>query len=93
MLDWLFGKKKEAATTAQKPQQPLTGKAAAQAALLEQMKRTKSELGEETIQKMAMELRAADLKKAIQKKIDTDANARDRILDEIRFQMDQDRKK
>ena len=58
---------------------------------LAQMRKTREELGDETIQKWAAKIKFDDLKAQLQKDIETDEDKRNRILDELRWSMDHDR--
>lgn len=67
--------------------QPLSAKEQA----LAQMRQTREELGEETIQAWAAKIKFDQLKAQVQSDIDGDEDKRDRLLDELRWTMDQDR--
>lgn len=88
---WFFGKDKDKdkakAKEAKALAVPVTSKEAKAAALLAQMRTLRAEIGEENLQEIVRKLKLDDLKKQVRKDIDTDQNKRERLLDEIRFQM------
>lgn len=85
-----FFKKKQPKPTA-KPELTVPELSVKEQALA-QMRKTREDLGDETIQRWAAKIRFDDLKAQIQKDIEGDEDKRDRILDELRWGMDQDRK-
>lgn len=94
---WFFGKdkdKKKSAKDADKPSAAAPaanpGRTEAQRKLLEQMRGLRAEIGEENLQKLANKLRLEDLKKQVRADIDGDEKKRNRLLDEIRFTMQQE---
>jgi len=65
----------------------------AQKKLLLQMRALRAEIGEETLQKMAEKLRLEDLKNKVRHDIDNDETKKHRLLDEIRWSLQEDRDK
>lgn len=59
--------------------------------LFAQLKAKRAELGDEEIQKMANALKASKLKNQIKSDIDNDEKKRNRLLDEIRFGLENDK--
>lgn len=59
--------------------------------LFAQLKAKRAELGAEEIQKMANALKASQLKNQIKSDIDNDEKKRNRLLDEIRFGLENDK--
>ena len=97
---WFFGKKDK--DSKDKGKKDVAAPAAAKvatskdqkaAALLAQMRTLRAEIGEENLQEIVKKLKLDELKKKVRSDIENDPRARDRLLDEIRFQVhDADRK-
>jgi hypothetical protein len=81
---WPFGKGKKNKTD-ETPENP--GKTDAQRALIEQMRGLRAEIGEENLKKMAEKLKLEDLKKKVRHDIENDETKRDRLLDELKFNL------
>lgn len=95
---WFFGKDKDKkksgkAETASAAPAANPGRTEAQRKLLEQMRGLRAEIGEENLQKLANKLRLEDLKKQVRADIDGDEKKRNRLLDEIRFTMQEEKPK
>lgn len=94
---WIFGKNKDknkkpaASEAAAKPAQltarPQTSKEIKTQALLLQMRGLRAEIGEENLQEIVKKLQLDNLKKKVREDIDNNPQKRDRILDEIRFHL------
>lgn len=87
---WFFGgkdkdKKDEAKKAA--PAQVLTTKQAKTQQVLAQMRELRAEIGEEQLQEIVRKMKLDDLKKQIKSDIDNNPHKRERLLDEIRFQV------
>lgn len=59
----------------------------AKQALMQQMREKRAEIGDEELQKMAKAIEMDKLKKKIKHDIDHDEDKRNRLLDEIRFNL------
>jgi len=91
---WPFGKskkKKAAEAEAALPDLDTLCSTDAQRMLLEQMRGLRAEIGEDTLQKMAAKLQMENLKKQVREDIDGDEKKRDRLLDELRYNMQEDK--
>lgn len=94
---WFFGKDKKKGkskkTSASKgaDDPALAGKTEAQRALLMQMRGLRAEIGEENLQKLAKKLQFEDLKNKVRHDIETDEEKRNRLLDEIRMNLHDDK--
>lgn len=91
---WLFGgkdknkgKKDGKGAGVAKPSAPLTTKEAKSQALLAQMRTLRAEIGEENLQEIVKKLKLDEMKKQVRSDIDNDPRKRDRLLDELRYQM------
>ncbi len=90
---WFFGgkdkdkKDKKADAKKAEPAKPLTSKEAKTQAVLAQMRGLRAEIGEENLQEIVRKLKLDDLKKQIRSDIDNDPHKRERLLDEIRYQV------
>lgn len=89
---WFFGKDKEKNKNKQDvakagPATPLTSKQAKTEALMAQMRSLRAEIGEENLQELVKKLKLDELKNKIRNDIDNDTHKRDRLLDELRFQI------
>lgn len=92
---WFFDKNKDKnkgkpADTAAGPDKPLSSKEEKTKALMAQMRQLRAEIGEENLQKLAQKLKLDDLKKQVRSDIENDPKKRDRLLDEIRFHVQDD---
>ncbi len=92
---WFFGHdknkgKKDAAKTVAAPAKPVSSKQAKTDVLMAQMRTLRAEIGEENLEKLVNKLKLEDLKNQFRKDIDTNPDKRDRLLDEIRFNMRDD---
>lgn len=61
-------------------------------ALMRQMRSIRAEIGEEELQKMAAALRLEDLKNKVRSDIESDPSKRERLIDEIRFNLHDDKR-
>ncbi len=90
---WFFGKKKDkqdeviALDERGRPPVSTIGKTDAQRQLLAQMRVLRDEIGEENLQKLAEKLKLEDIKRQIRHDIDHDEKKRDRLLDELRYSL------
>lgn len=94
---WFFGKKGKGKSASKKSGGADNiddlAKTDAQKKLLLQMRELRAEIGEENLQKMAQKLKLEDLKNKVRHDIDNDETKKHRLLDEIRFSLQQDRDK
>jgi hypothetical protein len=65
----------------------------AQKKLLLQMRELRTEIGEENLQKMAEKLKLEDLKNKVRHDIDNNEAKKHRLLDEIRWSLQEDKDK
>lgn len=79
------GKKDEAKKAV--PAKPMTAKEAKTQQVLAQMRELRAEIGEEQLQEIVRKIKLDDLKKQIKDDIDNNPHRRERLLDEIRFQV------
>lgn len=93
---WFFDKNKgkdkdkKPETDATAPAKTLTSKEQKTQALMAQMRTLRAEIGEENLQKLVQKLKLDELKKQVRTDIENDPKKRDRLLDEIRFHVQDD---
>lgn len=87
----LFGKKDKKVDSATPDDVDVSHLSDAKQQLFEQLKSKRTELGEEEIAKIQKTLEMDKMKKQIKSDIENDEDKRNRLLDEIRFGMNQDR--
>ena len=80
-------KEPEVIEQAQKEAPDVSAMSEAKQLLFEQLKAKRDELGPDTVEKIQKAVEMESLKKKIKQGIDTDGSARQRLIDEIRFQM------
>lgn len=89
---WPFSKKKKnSGTPASTGQVDISHLSDAKQKLMMQMREKRAEIGEEELQKIAARLQHEALKKQICRDIETDEQKRQRLIDEIRFGLDNDK--
>lgn len=89
---WPFSKKKKNSDTpALTAQVDISHLSDAKQKLMMQMREKRAEIGEEELQKIAARLQHEALKKQIRRDIETDDQKRQRLIDEIRFGIDNDK--
>ena len=89
---WPFSKKKKNSDTpVQTGQVDISHLSDAKQRLMEQMREKRAEIGEEELQKIAARLQHEALKKQIRRDIETDDQKRQRLIDEIRFGLNNDK--
>ncbi|NBX66961.1 MAG: hypothetical protein EBQ96_08200 [Proteobacteria bacterium] len=90
---WFFGgkdkdkKNKKNEAKKAEPTKPMTTKEAKTQQVLAQMRELRAEIGEEQLQEIVRKIKLDDLKKQIKSDIDNNPYKRERLLDEIRFQV------
>ena len=84
---WPFGKSKDKKKKEAQAAKPVD----VRQQVLAQMRQVREEIGEEEIQKMAAKLRFEDLKNQFRDDIENNDERRDRMVQELRWQLHEDR--
>lgn len=83
---WPFKKKPEKAKQVN-PAAPATSKQAAASSVMAQMRGLRAEIGEENLNRLVSHLKLEDLKNKMRDDIASDPRKRDKLLDELKFQL------